>query len=134
MFILVKTEDRLADFMASSSLSASAVNIYRGQGNEDKEAPALIIVADNATEEFAGSGIWHVKTEFRVKELASDTSVTSSLADTVFSAFLNDNTKNQLSGSGYYCYDLFVEDTANSRDGDTWIQTVRMDIVCALTT
>jgi hypothetical protein len=133
-FVLTKTEDMIAHFLASSSLSASAINIYRGLGNEDKTAPALIIVAESGTEEFPNSGVWHVKTGLMVKELAADSNITSSLASSVYEVFLNNTTTKQaLSGSGYYCYDLFVEDTANSIEGDTWVQTLRMDIVCALT-
>lgn len=135
-FILVATERACAALAASASVSASIddeISIYCGIDNEEKVAPAVVISCESATEEFPNSGVWHVKTDLRVKEIAADSSTSSSLASVVFEAFLRDSTREVLSVyPGYNCYDLIVEDTANTQEGDAWVQTVRMDIVCAL--
>ena len=134
MYILTTTERACANLAASASLSASLdVTIYCGLDSEEKIAPAVVITADSATEEFPNSGVWHVKTGLTVKEIAADSSFSSSLASTIFESFLNDTAKGTLNMyPGYFVHDFFVEDTSNTQEGDAWIQTVRLDIVCAL--
>jgi hypothetical protein len=132
-FILVTTERALANLIASSLEESVNVTIYGGMDNEEKTAPACIISAEEATEEFPNSGVWHVKTNIIVKEIAADTVKDNSIAGTIFEALLSNDTKDKLNlNSDYYVYDIITEDTLNSQEQDAWIQTLRLDVICAL--
>jgi hypothetical protein len=139
MHILAKTERAFVDMFLSSSLTGSLTapefTIYCGQDSEEKTAPCIVIACNQATEDFQNSGVWHVKTELKVKEIAADSNVTSSFASEVFEAFLGDTVGAKAALNrypGYVCHALLVEDSANNQDGDTWVQSILVDIVSTL--
>jgi len=112
--------------------------IYAGISNVDKEAPAIICFCDNATEDFPFSGISHCKTHVLVKQIAYDTSTTSSLSDTIFNAFCSGSNgvyaKDILNRyPGFFCYEYFIEGTSDSMSGDAWVQEYVFDIISTLT-
>ncbi len=132
--ILKATENACAQLALTASVSASLnVNIYTGIDNETVDAPAVICFADSAREEFPNSGVWHVNTRIYIKEMAADTSVTSSLSDTIFKAFMSDvDTVTSLNlYPNYYVYDMFSETAENGSEGDAWSQQYVFDIVCS---
>lgn len=134
--ILRTTEDACAWLATTASLSASFnVPVYTGINNLDKTAPCIICYAESATEDFPFSGIYRVKTNIRIKEVASETDTSSSLATTLFEAFLNPLTKqafNAYDSSSYFVYEYFVDTTNDSWDQDVWIQEYQLEIVSAL--
>ena len=122
----------MAEVSVTSSRDNSLnVNIYTGIDNEDKLAPCVICHAESATEDFPNSGIYHVKTSVTVKEIAADTSVTSSLGYHIFKSYLSGSTKGILNNyPHYYVYDWFVEGVEESTSQDAWVQTYAFDVVC----
>jgi hypothetical protein len=137
MPILLTTETACASLATSASVSASlGLNVYTGIDNEDKEAPAVICSAISATEDFPQSGIWHVKTFIKVKEIAEDTTNKGNASTAIFQRFLTGsiNTDLKNNASNFYVFDVFAEDSQNTQEGDAWVQTLSLDIVAALTT
>lgn len=133
--ILATTERACVEIAASASISASVdANIYTGMDNDDKVAPAVICGALDAMQDFPESGIWRVKTQIVVKEVAADTDLTSSLANVIFEKF-STVTKEELSGSveNFSVYDIQLEGCTNSQQDDTWVQTLSLEIVGVLT-
>jgi hypothetical protein len=137
MNINTLTELAFAHCILSSSLSASVVpfNVYHGLGHDDKAGPAVIITAVDATPDFQGAGApWHTKLELKCKEIAFDSSSSSSFASDVFDVLASDATRIFLRGyPGYYCHDLFVQDSTVAQHEDAWVQTVTLDVICVLT-
>ena len=141
--ILRTTELACVLLAYSASLSASlglsiGHGIYAGIDNVDKEAPCIICYAESANEEVPYSGMYHVKTHIVVKQIAYDSSVSSSMSDAVFSTFCSgsngDYAKDILNRyPGFFCYDYFIDGTTDNTAGDSWIQEYSFDIVSALT-
>lgn len=135
--LLRKTEAACQLLAASASIAAGLEStVYHGQDNELKIAPAVICNCESATADFPDSCVYHVKTEIIVKDMAADSSLTSSLADTIYAAFENTASAINLTNtiSGLTVYDVLSSEPRNSVAGDTWIQSVSYDIVCLLTT
>jgi hypothetical protein len=133
--ILRTTENAFALLALSASLSQSlGYGVYTGIGNMDKPAPAIICYAENGTEDFPFSGIYHVRTHVMVKEMAFDTDpLTGSFADNIFAALCNNNTKNNLNTyPNYYVYEYFIQGTNDGFDEDTQIQEMTFDVVSAI--
>jgi len=136
--ILRQTENACAALAYSASVSASlgltfGNGIYTGLDNEDKDAPAVVCFAESATEDFPFSGMYRVKTHILIKEMAADTSMSSSLATTMFEAFCNSGTKGVLNQySGYFVYEYFIDGTHDLTNGDANIQQYDFEIVSAL--
>lgn len=132
--ILVTTERACAEIAASASISASLTcTVYTGMDSDDKVAPAIICNAYDAVEDFPESGVWHVKTNIIVKEIAADTDMSSSLANTMFERF-STITNEELSGSvsNFGVYNIQMEGCTNTQEEDSWVQTLSMDIVGVL--
>ena len=133
--ILITTENALASASLATVISASlVVNVYTGIDNDEKSAPAIICSCADATEDFIGSGVWHIKSSIIVKEIAFDTSVSSSLATTLFNKII-EMTPSQLSNctSNYSVYDFWIDGNEQSQQDDAWIQTLNLEIVGVLT-
>ena len=132
--ILKATEKACAALVTSIATTNNlVVNVYTGIGNQDKDAPACICIAESGREEFPNSGIYHVVTRIQVKEMAKDTDVNSSLATTIFSGILTDTISNDLinTGPNYFVYDVFIQDVRDGHEDDAWVQEYVLDIVCA---
>ena len=110
------------------------MNIFTGTDNEDKKAPAVICYAESCSEDFPFSGIWHVKTNIIVKDMAADSSpdgINSLLGD-VYSGFLTSDIETKLTNklaSTYYVYQVVFDVNSSNTDGDAWIHTLSLDIV-----
>ena len=121
---------------ALSTAGSGSVNVYTGVGNvEDITAPCVICVANDKSEDFPFSGIWHVKTTIFIKEMAADVSVgeMNTLAGLVENAFLFKGIEAALSSAtpNYYVYQVVSEGgNAPQRNGDAWVNSFNMDIVC----
>jgi hypothetical protein len=118
-----------------TGLGISGLNVYTGIGNEEKEAPAAIISALSATEDFPQSGIWHVKTRILVKNIAADTEEqgADSMADTVFAACLASNVSTTLETfGGFKIFDLFIETSEQDEAGDAWGHSINLEVICAI--
>jgi len=135
MFILT-TAEQACKALAEAVKSAYGldVNIYTGLDNVEKKAPAFIITCSEATEEFEGSGIWHINTSLECADIAADSVITNSFAKTMFAAFVDSNAKEALSTyTGLFVYGVYVEGTNTAVDQDAWLQVLRLDLVCGLT-
>ena len=133
--ILITTELSCKALATASLLTAGVSGlVVVGIDNVDKEAPIVVCYAENATEDFPYSGIYHVATTIVVKEMAADTNITGSkLSDTIFSNFLSSSTIPKLNTySGYYVYNVLITDTKDSWEGDAHKQEYVLDILCAL--
>ena len=132
--LLRTTETACAELAASASISASLnCNIYTGLDNEAKEAPAIICGCLDASEDFAGSGIYHIKTDIVVKEIAADTNVTGSIADVIFEKFSTvSNSTLESRVSNLSILDVFIEGYKQHIDTDAWVQTLSIEIVGCL--
>lgn len=133
---ILKTTELACQALATASLSTAGVNglVTTGMDNVDKVAPIVVCYAENATEDFPYSGIYHVATTIVCKEMAADTDMTGSiLSDTIFSNFLTGSTITNLNTyPGYFVYNVLVTDTKDSWEGDTHKQEFVLDILCAL--
>ncbi len=135
MPILITAENALAsaslDAITKANLSA---NIYTGMDNESKMAPAIICNCLSATEDFPESGVWHIKSSIIVKEMAFDTSTSSSLATTVFEK-ITEMTPSALAHctSSFAVYDFFIEGTEQTQEEDAWVQKLDFEIIGSLT-
>lgn len=135
MDILTLTETACANLcLSASTANGFTVNVYTGLDNEDKQAPAVICTCVDATEDFPDSAIWHIKTAITVKEIASDTEVTSTLADSIFSV-LSTATNEQISGSvsGLAVYDINLGEYSKTQDQNAWVKTMSGELVACLT-
>jgi L-rhamnose mutarotase len=138
---LRETEECWAGLVASASLSASLSlsrgnGIYTGLDNENKSAPCVIVWAEKGTEyDFRDSGMWNVTLHVLVKEMASDSSIMSNLADNVFSYLGNENVMMpQLNAySGYHVYKYWNSATNDLTNGDALVQQYTFDVISALT-
>jgi len=133
--ILTTTENALASASYATVLSASiTASVFTGIDNETKTGPAIVCACYDAEEDFLGSGIWHVKSAVIVKEIASDTSVTSSLATTVFEKII-EMTPTQLANctTNFAVYDIILSSHEQSQQDDAWIQTLNLQIIGCLT-
>jgi hypothetical protein len=140
--ILRTTELACVALAYSASLSANLGltidnGIYAGISNTDKQAPAVICYTESATEDFPFSGIHHCRTHVMVKQIAYDTSTSSSLSDAVFGTFCSGSNgayaKDILNRyPGFFCYEYFIDGTSDSVDGDAWVEEYVFDIVSAL--
>jgi hypothetical protein len=130
--ILTTTEQAVESFL-TSTLTAGT-NIYKGLDNEERQAPCVICSATDARLAEIDSGIWHVRTAITVKEIAYDTATSSTLAGSVVEALEGDLKTNLTnSGTNYAVLDVFLEEASNSIEGDAWVQTIVLDVVCCLT-
>ena len=134
--VLTTTEMACALVAEDIVSSYGDINIYTGTDNDDKAAPAVICYAESASEDFPFSGIWHVKTNIILKEMAELDSerVTrlNSLLGDVHSAFLKPNIESTLtskSPSNYYVYQVVFDGKNSTQDGDAWVHTLSLDIV-----
>lgn len=133
--ILRAVETACVQVAATASINAGLdAGIYAGLNNEDKTAPAVIITAESATQDFQ-DGPYHVRTNVSVKEMAFDTSLTSSLAYNILAAFENTSSAVNLTNSvpSFQVFDVLSAEPRNSEAGDAWQQVVSYDIVCMLT-
>ncbi len=116
------------------ALTASSVQVATGLDNVDKDAPIVVCYAESSFEDFPNSGIHHVKMNVVVKEMAADTSTSSSLANTIFQTFCNPNTKAALNSyPGFFVYEYFTAEPSQGWGGDAWHQTYSFDVISALT-
>jgi|ERR1044071_1665617 hypothetical protein len=130
--VLKTTELAGATLVGTLGITGS---IYTGLDDETKVAPCVVIYAEDASEDFPKSGLYHVRTKVTVKEIAADTETTSSLSKTVFDAFLGSGVENNLmqSAISYSVCGVFVDGSENTQEGDAWVQNMSFDIICGLT-
>lgn len=133
--ILKSTEDACKYLVTNTVVSQSlGIPVFTGIDNLDKTGPCVICYGESAQEEFPFSGVYHVTTNIMVKELAADSSVSSSLAAVIFEGCLTTNTKQILNSysSSYNVYEYWVTDTSNREDGDAWVQEYKLEVVSVL--
>jgi len=122
--------------MYSSSLNPS-IDVYRGEDNEEKVAPCLIVAAQNATEVVLNTGNYRVGLTITTKQIASDTDVDDNDTTIASSAYdlLADNQETLVNYiTGLYIDDVQVTGQSLDRDGDCWNQKLEIDIICRQTT
>jgi|ERR1035437_4182467 hypothetical protein len=133
---ILRTTELACQALATASLFSASVAglVVTGIDNEDKSAPLVVCYAENATEDFPYSGIYHVATTIVCKEIAFDTDVINTeLSDTIFQNFLSSSTIPALNTyPGYFVYNILVTDTKDSWQGDAHRQEYVLDILCAL--
>lgn len=115
------------------------VNVFRGINNVDKEAPALICWAENATEDFPFSGIFHMRTHIVIKAMAKDTSINNfdKLTGDVHAGFLVDNIEALLTSSipdQYFVYQIVFDNNSSVEEGDAWVNDLSFDCVSSTKT
>lgn len=134
MPILLTTEQTCAMIAATASVSASLTcTVYTGLDSDEKTAPAIICSSDSAVEEVPYTGVYRVRTDIIIKENAADTTGSlGSLSNVIFEKFLTIDTGSFSSGSNMSAYDIQVEGTDNSVEGDVWKQTLTLSIVGVL--
>ena len=140
--ILRTTEECWAGLVASASLSASiglvrGNGIYTGLDNETKVAPCVIVWAERASEyDFKDSGMWNVTLHILTKEMAADSSITSSLANNIFGYLANESAiiPKLNNYSGYYVYKYWNSDNHDLTNGDVLAQQYTFEVISALKT
>ncbi len=132
--ILRTCEEAFAYLANTASISQSlGLEVLTGIDNLDKTAPCVICFAESSTEDFPFSGIHHVRQTVMVKQMAADSSTSSSVADGIFLTFMNANTKAGLNHHpGFFCYEYWIIDSSNKWEGDAWHQSFTFDVVSAL--
>src|ERR1051326_771519 len=124
--ILTTTEKACSLLAEDVASTYGDIEVFTGVNNEDKAAPCVICWAENATEDFPFSGIWHVKTHIIVKEMAKASSVNgiNTLYGDVYSKFITDTIESTLTNkvpSSYYVYQVVFDNTNSNTDGDAWV-------------
>lgn len=137
--ILITTENACALFAGSVAIGASLdADVYTGFDDEEKQAPAIICNGESASEVELSTGVYRVKMQITVKEIAADTGETDKgvLGNTIFQSFLDNNTITNLINAvpNLFIYDIIIEGMSNSEQGDAWVQTLSLDIIATLTT
>lgn len=130
---VLTTTEKVCSLLATDVVD-SGVSVFTGTDNDDKAAPCVICWSESATEDFPFSGIWHVKTNIIVKQMAADATVDgeNTLLGTVHSAFLTNTIETTLtnkSPSNYFVYQVVFDGNSSTQDGDAWIHTLSLDIV-----
>ena len=134
--ILIETEKACYNLAQQTLVSASlTASVYMGIDNNEKQAPAVIVQAENAERLYKEMDIWKVKTNIIVGELAADTdrSNIGILANTIFDAFLNVSASLNLTSAttgSFTCYDIIQPDYVNSTEQDAWLQMVSFTTIC----
>jgi hypothetical protein len=136
--ILITTENACALLAGNTAIAADlTADVHTGFDDDTKTAPAIICNAESASEVEPFTGVYRVKMQIIVKEIAADTTNTDKgiLANTTFQAFLNSNTISDLINtvSNLMIYDIIVEGVSNSEQGDAWVQTLSLDVIATLT-
>lgn len=130
--ILKSTEDAFKYLVTNTVVSQSlGIPVFTGIDNLDKTGPCVICYAESAVEEFPFGGVYHVSANITVKELAADSSVSSSLGAVIFEGCLTNNTQQILNSysSSYNVYGYWITDTTDNVDGDSWIQQYKLEVV-----
>ena len=136
--LLYTTELACANIATSASVAygTGSVPVYHGLDTDTKALTYIVCSAENANEDFPESGIWHVKTAIQVVEMVPDlTSGVTTLTDKVFSYFLTGSIETDLSHSvgNYAVYNVTTEDMQRTIQDNQWVNTLMLDVVCALT-
>jgi len=132
MTIQGKVESAIASLVAA--LDLDGVNVYKGLGDDVKEAPCVIIEANDATDEAFGLGVWRVPVAIHVKEIAADLE-TESIAQEVFNAILTPTIAADIQGAGsnLAVYDVLADSQAEETDGDSFNQSLGMTVIAVHT-
>ena len=133
----VKTTTEKACSLLAGDISSTYgdFSIFTGVNNMEKEAPCVICWAENATEDFPFSAIWHVRTHIIVKEMAMATSSldsVNSLYGDVYSKFLTGSIETDLTSkvtASYYVYQVLFDGSNSTTEGDAWVNEITLDIV-----
>src|SRR6185369_1355767 len=138
--LLLTTEQALKAIAEIPDVSAyeglfSSVQYYTGINNESKKAPCVICSATEATEEVVNLGVYNVRAQITVKERASATATTTTLADTIFRGFLTGSIEQDLKNqvSNYHVHNVYVENKTASEEGKMWVQQLNLMIMCCMT-
>lgn len=137
--LITTTENACAllAYDACVSGSVSNVTVYKGQDNERKQAPAIICNVESAPEIYPDTGLCKVKADIIVKQIAADTDVADRgiIPGVIWRAFLNPNTINNLINQvpNYSVIAIYKLDEFKDEQGDVWVKTLSLEIVCALT-
>ncbi len=118
-----------------TALNVAGLNVYTGLDNEEKEiAPAAIISAVSAREDFQGGGIWHVTTRLTVKQVAADTTISAAddISGQVFQACIEADMTALGALGGITILDLLLTESEQEQSGDAWQQTVNLEVIAAL--
>jgi len=125
-------ETAIANLYASSSNWPVDVNIYKGEDNEEKEAPAVIVNAASAVDLSPPSRVWNVTTDIITKEMAYDSDGSEpTIAD--FAEELLFVSASSITHSNLYISDIHSQGTTMTRQGDAWVSTLTLNVFCKKT-
>lgn len=147
MSLLTLTELACVNVVATASLSASlgltiGNGIYAGLGNADilaseDQTEAIVCWAETHEQEVCyKSNVFPVIVNIFVKEMAPDVPVATSVAATIFNAFLDrENIGNNLTQAvpNYLVFSVVPSGGRAEVEGDANVQTLQLKIVCCTT-
>ena len=116
----------------TSNNPARWINLYTGEENKDKDAPAIICNVNRAVEEIPYSSVWRVSTEIDVKEVAVevDQEDVSVLADAAFQTLLTPSSS-LASGNGLNIMGIVITNQDLVFSGDCWVAKLTVDIIAS---
>lgn len=130
-----------ASYVPSGSISSSftfadPLNIYRGEDNEDKAAPAIIVSCAGGAEVVLFSGVFRMATKIMVKEMAADITEPNiaTLADKVFEIALDPTMSlatYDTEHTGLGIMDTVITNMETRPEGDAWVSTLFLDYIAA---
>ncbi len=140
--IYTTTEAACYQIATTASLNSAyntyrPITVYTGTGNvEDLQAPAVVCRAESATEDFPLSGLWHVRTSIICKEMAHDSTVPNmdTFIGDIQQSFLTGSIDTELSNAvpDYFVYQVLFDGLGFQPEGDAWIHTLNLDILCTI--
>ncbi len=134
---LLLIAEQAAQTYLQASASVSGVQYDTGTDNESMTAPMVICNAYDAYEEHPGTtiGLWHVSLNITVKERASQTATNTSLASTIYSAFLTGSIEQSLmaaSGNNFTVFNVWTKPLQRTVENKMWTSTLQTEIACCL--
>jgi hypothetical protein len=141
--LLLKTELACKAIAESQDVDAyktlfgfGQVRFLTGIDNEEKQGPCVICSAQEASEIEPETAVYTVRVDVIVKECASKVNrETTTLADTIYRAFLTGSIETDLSSNAanFHVYHVGVDSQRNSMDGKYWVDTLGLNVVCTIT-
>jgi len=130
--ILITCEN--AAYQLAYSASIGSASVFKGIGNEDKAAPAVICYAESKEEILTSTYVYAVDLNIIVKERAKtvDSDDIGALAGKVHNVFLSDTTRQALENAtpNFAVYDVIEQPSTNTVEDDAFIQPLRLKVIC----
>jgi hypothetical protein len=117
-----------------TALAVSGLSVYQGSDDDEQALPKAVCIADNFDEAIPETGNYNATLHVRVVSNADDTSLATHNANVaaIFDKLLEDTIPASLSAavSEFYCHGVRSTEMDAIREGRTWVDVVKVNIMC----